>query len=112
MAQDRKGKLNYRCPLCFMREIDMDMLFDEDKHEYYCLRCSFVGDESEVLMLNRRARYRFKDRTIRITEFSLPRKRRVTKVIAAQNKISKLPIKERKVPVHSTKLSEKNVPAH
>ena len=46
MAQGRKGKLNYRCPRCLMREIDMDMLYDADKDEYYCLRCSFVGDES------------------------------------------------------------------
>ena len=45
MAQGRKGKLNYRCPRCLMREIDMDMLYDRDKDEYYCLRCSFVGDE-------------------------------------------------------------------
>ena len=43
MAQGRKGKLNYRCPRCLMREIDMDMLFDADRGEYYCLRCSFVG---------------------------------------------------------------------
>jgi len=26
-----------------MREIDMDMLYDKDKDEYYCLRCSFVA---------------------------------------------------------------------
>ena len=25
MAQAGKGKLNYRCPSCFMRDIDMDM---------------------------------------------------------------------------------------
>ena len=43
MAQGRKGKLNFRCPRCLMREIDMDMLFDSDKGEYYCPRCSFVG---------------------------------------------------------------------
>jgi predicted RNA-binding Zn-ribbon protein involved in translation (DUF1610 family) len=73
MAQGRKGELNYRCPMCFMREIDMDMLHDEQKEEYYCLRCSFTGTENEVLMLNERARYRFKDRAIRITDFSLPR---------------------------------------
>ena len=29
MAQGRKGKLNYRCPRCLMREIDMDMLYDQ-----------------------------------------------------------------------------------
>ena len=49
MAQGRKGKLNYRCPRCLMREIDMDMLYDRDADEYYCLRCSFTGNEKEVL---------------------------------------------------------------
>ena len=28
MAQAGKGKLNYRCPSCFMRDIDIDMFFD------------------------------------------------------------------------------------
>jgi hypothetical protein len=27
MVQGRKGKLNYRCPWCLMREIDMDVLY-------------------------------------------------------------------------------------
>ena len=33
MAQGRKGKLNYRCPRCLMREIDMDMLYDNPTYE-------------------------------------------------------------------------------
>jgi hypothetical protein len=52
-----------------MREIDMDMLFDSEKGEYYCLRCSFVGPESEVLRLNAQFRAKYLDRTVRITEF-------------------------------------------
>ena len=39
MAQAGKGKLNYRCPSCFMRDIDIDMFFDAEKEEYYCIRC-------------------------------------------------------------------------
>ena len=69
MAQGRKGKLNYRCPRCLMREIDMDMLYDEVKQEYYCLRCSFFGPESEVLRLNDQFRAKYLDRTRRITDF-------------------------------------------
>jgi hypothetical protein len=69
MAQGRKGKLNYRCPRCLMREIDMDTLFDSDKQEYYCLRCSFVGDEAEVQRLNGQFREKYADRSTRITEF-------------------------------------------
>ena len=69
MAQGRKGKLNFRCPRCLMREIDMDMLLDNEKGEYYCLRCSFVGSEAEVLRLNAEFRSKYLDRATRITEF-------------------------------------------
>jgi hypothetical protein len=69
MAQGRKGKLNYRCPRCLMREIDMDMLYDKDEDEYYCLRCSFTGSENEVQRLNAQFREKYRDRMIRITDF-------------------------------------------
>jgi hypothetical protein len=52
-----------------MREIDMDMLYDRDADEYYCLRCSFTGDEREVLRLNAQFRAKYRDRTKRITDF-------------------------------------------
>jgi hypothetical protein len=69
MAQGRKGKLNYRCPRCMMREIDMDMLYDQEADEYYCIRCSFTGNEKEVLRLNDLFRQKYLDRLTRITEF-------------------------------------------
>ena len=69
MAQATKGKLNYRCPSCFMRDIDIDMFFDEGKQEYYCLRCSFSGTEDKVLQLNEMARYRYRAMTMRVVDF-------------------------------------------
>jgi hypothetical protein len=69
MAQGGKGKLNYRCPLCFRRDIDMDMLFDKEKNEYYCLRCSFTGSETQVQVLNAETKRRYADRRVRITDF-------------------------------------------
>ena len=45
MAQATKGRLNYRCPSCFMRDLDIDMFYDAGKQEFYCLRCQFVGTE-------------------------------------------------------------------
>jgi len=60
MAQSGKGKLNYRCPACFMRDIDIDMFFDESKGEYYCLRCCFTATEEQVLEKNQMARFRYK----------------------------------------------------
>lgn len=69
MAQGGKGKLNYRCPLCFRRDIDMDMLFDREKDEYYCIRCSFTGTEAQVQAVNAETKRRYADRKLRITDF-------------------------------------------
>ena len=67
MAQAGKGRLNFRCPSCFMRDIDMDMFYDKEKGEYYCLRCQFHGTEEEVLEQNELARFRYKDMYRRFT---------------------------------------------
>lgn len=69
MAQATKGKLNYRCPACFMRDIDIDMFFDGKKGEYYCLRCGFSGNENDVLRLNESARFRYRNMKLRVTDF-------------------------------------------
>lgn len=69
MAQARKGPLNYRCPACFMRDIDIDMFYDAKKHEYYCLRCNYVGNEKDVLAKNQMARFRYGHLTSRITTY-------------------------------------------
>ena len=49
MAQSTKGRLNYRCPSCFMRDLDIDMFYDSEKQEFYCIRCQFFGTEEQVL---------------------------------------------------------------
>ncbi len=59
MSFSTKGKLNYRCPSCFMRDIDMDMFYDKEKGEYYCLRCQYHGTEKDVLEKNELARFRY-----------------------------------------------------
>lgn len=69
MAQARKGKLNYRCPLCFMRDIDIDMFYDETKKEYYCLRCNYRGNEEDVIAKNDTARLRYQLMLKRIKDF-------------------------------------------
>ena len=71
MAQATKGPLNYRCPSCFIREIDMDLFFDQPKEEYYCLRCGFRGSEHRVLTLNQTARFRYDHLTNRVRGFPL-----------------------------------------
>ncbi|MCR5769900.1 MAG: hypothetical protein K6G87_01555 [Butyrivibrio sp.] len=69
MAQAGKGKLNYRCPSCFMRDLDIDMFYDADKKEYYCPRCQFVGSEQKVLDFNETVRMRYKAMNQRYTKF-------------------------------------------
>ncbi len=69
MAQSTKGKLNFRCPSCFMRDIDIDMFYDSEAKEYYCLRCSFSGSEEDVLRLNEMARYRYRAMKKRVVDF-------------------------------------------
>ncbi len=69
MAQATKGRLNYRCPRCFMRDIDMDMFYDGEKGEYYCLRCCFRGSEEEVLRLNEEYKGKYGRLRERVEEF-------------------------------------------
>ena len=69
MSQAGKGRLNYRCPACFIRELDIDMFYDKEKSEYYCLRCPFTGTEEDVKKLNQVARFRYKCINQRIRNF-------------------------------------------
>jgi len=69
MAQATKGKLNYRCPQCFMRDLDIDMFYDKDKDEYYCLRCQYTGNEADVLEKNEIIRIKYRRMHDRITDF-------------------------------------------
>ena len=69
MAQSEKGKLNYRCPSCFMRDLDIDMLYDKEKKEYYCIRCQYTGTEEDVLAKNEMARFRYGAMYRRFTDF-------------------------------------------
>jgi len=69
MAQAKKGKMNYRCPSCFMRDLDIDMFYDEGKKEYYCLRCCYTGSEADVIKKNDMARFRYRKLLDRIENF-------------------------------------------
>ena len=69
MAQAGKGKLNFRCPACFMRDLDIDMFYDVEKKEYYCLRCCSRGGEEDVLQKNQMARFRYRAMLKRFDRF-------------------------------------------
>ena len=68
MAQSGKGRLNYRCPSCFMRDLDIDMFYDREKKEYYCIRCQFTGSEEDVTEFNEIVRIRYKAMKKRFSE--------------------------------------------
>ena len=70
MSLSSKGKLNYRCPVCFARDIDMDMFYDEEKKEYYCIRCGYTGSEEDVLIRNEKLKYRYKCLRLRVVSFN------------------------------------------
>lgn len=69
MAQSGKGRLNYRCPSCFLRDLDIDMFYDKDKKEYYCIRCQYTGTEEDVLKGYDVVRMRYKAMHKRYTNF-------------------------------------------
>lgn len=69
MAQAEKGRLNYRCPHCFTRDLDIDMFYDKEKDEYYCIRCQFHGKEDTIKALYERMRDRYQDMHTRFTKF-------------------------------------------
>ena len=60
MAQAGKGRLNYRCPSCFMRDLDIDMFYDAEKEELYCIRSQYCGNEEDVLKKNEMVRFRYR----------------------------------------------------
>jgi hypothetical protein len=72
----------------------MDMLFDSEKNEYYCIRCSFTGTEAQVQAVNAETKRRYADRKLRITDFG-PR----TETPAASPK--RIPIEAHETPAKS-----------
>ncbi len=42
-----------------MRDLDIDMFYDKEKKEYYCIRCQYRGSEKDVLEKNETARFRY-----------------------------------------------------
>ena len=69
MSQVRKGKLNYRCTSFFMRDLDIDMFYDKEKDEFYCMRCQYTGNEQDVLEKNEMVRFRYRAMAKRFTKF-------------------------------------------
>jgi len=54
-----------------MRDLDIDMFYDAEKNEYYCIRCQYTGTEADILEKNQlaRFRYRFLNKRFTMDEF-------------------------------------------
>jgi len=52
-----------------MRDLDIDMFYDSEKKEYYCLRCCYTGTEEDVIRKNDMARFRYRRLLDRIEKF-------------------------------------------
>jgi hypothetical protein len=44
------------------REWDMDMMYDKEKKEYYCLRCMYAGPEADILARYQHTKTKYRDR--------------------------------------------------
>ena len=53
-----------RCPVCFVREIDVLLL--HDGRSYYCVKCSYRGSLTEVRAAHQAARSKFRNRATRL----------------------------------------------
>lgn len=60
MDQITKKHIEYRCPLCFSKEVDMPLLFDRKLGEYYCIRCCYVGNEDDICSFYERIKLKYK----------------------------------------------------
>ena len=52
-----------------MRDLDLDMFYNRDKKEYYCIRCQYRGTEEDVSKKNEMARFRYGSMDRRYTKF-------------------------------------------
>ncbi|GIK44055.1 MAG: hypothetical protein BroJett011_78880 [Chloroflexota bacterium] len=67
MAEHRKVVV-LRCPVCFARENDVVLL--RDGGGFYCVKCSFEGDEARVreLYADQQKKYRWRARRVTLEE--------------------------------------------
>ena len=54
-----------------MRDLDIDMFYDPNKEEFYCIRCQFTGSEEDILKGNELVRTRYRAMYDRFEKFDL-----------------------------------------
>lgn len=56
-----------KCPVCFMREIDVWLQTDKQTGDFYCVKCSYRGDRAHTFERYAALRAKFQLRTTRLT---------------------------------------------
>ena len=46
MLMSEQSHVSMRCPVCLSRDIDVVLYHDGQK--YYCIKCSYTGQEEEI----------------------------------------------------------------
>lgn len=60
-----ESNLTMRCPICLEREVDVLLLCG--KQTYYCVKCSYNGDEQDVRSRYAGIRAKYRNRTRRLS---------------------------------------------
>ena len=66
MFVPKNHEITMRCPVCFNRDIDVLMKYEEDK-TYACQKCSYTGSEADVREYYKYLQSKFRNINKRIT---------------------------------------------
>ena len=69
-----------------MRDLDIDMFYDAEKKEYYCLRCCYTGTEEDVQIKNQMARFRYRAMHKRFGHFDGRKDRTIWTILVCTEK--------------------------
>lgn len=66
MSEHSQAKINYRCPICFSREVDV-VLHRTADDRYYCTKCSFTGSKADIQEMYQELRKKYRLAQVRLT---------------------------------------------
>jgi len=57
MLMSEQSHVSLRCPVCLSRDVDVVLFHDGER--YYCIKCSFTGQEDEIRAMYSALRAKF-----------------------------------------------------
>ncbi len=58
MLMSEQSRVSLRCPVCLSRDIDVVLYHDGER--YYCIKCSYTGQEDETRRMYAAIRKKFR----------------------------------------------------